>query len=89
MTKPRNVTVTLIRRPRPLYRSSRRHQPWRWIAQSGNGRVLATGESYFNESDAITAIWTLFGPAASVVLKTDEGDFLLRSGVEATASVEW
>lgn len=81
MTRPRNVTVTLIRRPKPLLRSSRRHQPWRWVARAANGRILATsGEPYFNKADCISAIWVLFGPAASVALMTDDGEFLLRSG---------
>ncbi len=80
-TPPYNVTVTLIRRPRPRLALRRRHQPWRWVARAANGRVLATsGESYVNKADALSGIWRIFGPATSVALQTEDGEYTLRSG---------
>ena len=80
MTPAHSVTVTLVRRPKPRFHSSKRHQPWRWVARAHNGRVLATsGEAYFNKADCVSSIWTLFGPGSLVALQTEDGEFLLRS----------
>lgn len=80
MTPANSVTVTLIHRPKPRFLSSKRHQPWRWVARARNGRVLATsGEAYFNKADCVSSIWTLFGPGSLVALQTEDGEFLLRS----------
>jgi hypothetical protein len=62
------VTVTLIHSGSrwPL----RRRQPWRWIATARNGRTVAlSGESYTNRSDALHAIFSLFGEDVRVVTR--------------------
>lgn len=69
------VVVTLIRSRLP------RKQPWRWVAQSaGNHRKLAnSGEWYTNRSDALNAIYKLFGAGGFVVLRQEQlGDITLR-----------
>lgn len=39
-----------------LHKSATAAQPYWWrIVSTGNGRVLATGETYYNRSDAINA----------------------------------
>ena len=83
MTAPlQTVTVTLTHTPRRSWSVGKRWQPWRWTATAVNGRILATsGESYANKADAIDAIWMLFGVAAFVRLRNDDGSFTPRSGV--------
>lgn len=72
------VTVHLVRSPRW------RRQRWRWTAKAANGRTIATsGEWYTNKADAVSAIWTLFGPGSFVQLKNPDGTvFVLRSAVD-------
>jgi len=55
-------------------------QPWRWHAVSaGNHKILAQGERYFNEADALHAIDLLFGSGSNVYLRQHEqGNKALR-----------
>ena len=60
-----------------------RFQPYRWRAESANGEVVAIGESYFNEADAINAVELLFGDDTTMYWRSREperGDQLLRFG---------
>lgn len=83
MTK--TVTVTLIHTERPLWRSRKRWQPWRWVAKASNGRILATsGESYTNKRDAVNAIVTVFGAGTDIMFDTGADTRLLRGRADFT-----
>lgn len=32
---------------------------WRWRLRAGNGKIIASGESYFNRSDAVGAVHSI------------------------------
>ena len=80
------VTVTLIYTPpRYSWRRDKRWQPWRWVAKSANGNMLAnSGEMYTNRADCITAAMTCFGDLNTAVMTDENGDsWTLRTAVDA------
>lgn len=59
-------------------------QPYRWRAKAMNGEIIARGESYFNEADAINAVELLCGDDTTVywapMFGEDRGYRWLRYG---------
>lgn len=64
----------------PRYRGKARRQPWRFrVISEGNGRVLAWGEAYTNEADAVAAARLVCGDGATVFLRRAEvGNVCIR-----------
>jgi uncharacterized protein YegP (UPF0339 family) len=64
----------------PRYRGKARRQPWRWNARNANNNeIMASGEAYTNEADALAAVEQLFGSGTNVYLRQHErGNQVLR-----------
>lgn len=80
---PPVIFVDVFKTKPPRYRGKARRQPWRWRALSaGNFEILASGEAYEHEADAIAAIKLLFGDRSTAFVRRSEvGNELLRRAV--------
>lgn len=80
---PPVVFIDVYKTSPPRFRGKTRRQPWRWRALSaGNFKVLASGEAYTNEADAVAAVRLLFGDRSTAFLRQAEtGNLLLRRAV--------
>lgn len=65
-----------------IYQASKpwRQRKWRWKAtNAGNHEIMASGQAYMREGDAIDAVQQLFGDISNVYLRREEkGNAVLR-----------
>ena len=77
---PPTIYIEVYKTDPPRLRGFKRNQPWRIrIVNASNHRILASSESYTNESDALLAAHQIGSDVTMVYLRrADHVDELLR-----------